>query len=386
MPLFENKARTRTEPLRPGEGRFEFYDERSGPSFDLFREIINRWIAELPHENIPKFITRMNSGEFDSALPELTAHTMLKRLGYSVEMHPEIPGVSKRPDFLVRNGDNNPLFYIEVTTINHSDGRVAHDNREAPIINALDRASLPERCWLSYNLLQAGSASPRIATLVADVERWARAAVAAGEATPEDIPTQNFQTGDWTIEISLIIGAERRGRGRSIGGRMLAGGWLAPSEDIRGALKTKRSRYGKQFEIPFVIVIADLTETFFFGRDFLKDAIYDAFLGDMKYQVTLLADGTRSEGNTRSGNGFWSDRGGVHNRHISAVLVLPDGGLWRLREEQRQPILAINPWASRPLGEEQIPLQRLVPREGKWSLIEGRLLADILEIPTPWPD
>ena len=384
MPLFENKNRTRIQPLRPGEGRFEFYDQVDGPNHDQLRSLINLWIGELHASEISGFITRMQSGEFDTALPELIVHATLKRLGYAVTLHPEIQGTSKRPDFLACANDGTPSFYVEVTTINHSNDQVAHDNREALIINALDRSNLPARCWLSYNLIRAGSESPRVGPLVAQVEQWARTAFDPN--VTDDFVTEQFTTGNWVIEVSLLVGSEPRDGSHSIGGRMLGGGLLTPAEDLRVTLKAKANRYGRQFEIPFILAVADSTWAFSWGQDYLKRVLFDTFLGDEVFQVTLLSDGNYRESNARRGNGFWRGREAPHSQHISGVLLLPDAGLWKMRDEKWQPILALNPWASRPLPEEAIPLSRLTPRESVWRFIEGQHLADLLEIPNPWPE
>ena len=62
-----------------------------------------------------------------------------------------------------------------VTTINPPSLEDAEANRETPIYNAIDRAKLPPGCVLGYELIRAGTSSPRLVELVGAVEAWVRA-------------------------------------------------------------------------------------------------------------------------------------------------------------------------------------------------------------------
>src|SRR5260370_17392531 len=46
--LFKDRERTRKDPLRRGEGLFEFYDTCASPAYDEFRSLVNRWLAQIP--------------------------------------------------------------------------------------------------------------------------------------------------------------------------------------------------------------------------------------------------------------------------------------------------------------------------------------------------
>ncbi len=48
MGLFADKERTRTNPLKAGEGLFAFYDSSGRPEFDVYRRLLNQWLAEMP--------------------------------------------------------------------------------------------------------------------------------------------------------------------------------------------------------------------------------------------------------------------------------------------------------------------------------------------------
>ena len=76
---------------------------------------------------------------------------------------------------------------------------------------------------------------------------------------------------------------------------------------------------------------------------------------------------------------------GPRNRHVSGVLLLPETGLWKLREEKRQPVLAVNPWAERQLPDALRRLRRFEADNGRWVLSEGERFANVVGLPDPWP-
>ena len=46
--LFDDKERTRIAPKTPGEDDFSFYDSSGRPEFQIYRDLLNGWISELP--------------------------------------------------------------------------------------------------------------------------------------------------------------------------------------------------------------------------------------------------------------------------------------------------------------------------------------------------
>jgi hypothetical protein len=58
-------------------------------------------------------------------------------------------------------------------------------------------------------------------------------------------------------------------------------------------------------------------------------------------------------------------------------MLFPDTGLWGLRSEMHQPILAINPWADRPLPDFLKPFRRFEAESEKWILKDGQTVADV---------
>lgn len=44
--IFDDKTRTRTEPKKPGEDEFAFYDSAAGPAYDTYRALLSGWMVD----------------------------------------------------------------------------------------------------------------------------------------------------------------------------------------------------------------------------------------------------------------------------------------------------------------------------------------------------
>ena len=105
LPVFEEKERTDNRPKARTEGLFAFYDRVSGRPFSIFRDVVNRWVAEMPAETAAEIVARMRKGEdlgFATARSEIMLHAVFHRLGFIPEPHPTIVSTPNRPDFLLR--------------------------------------------------------------------------------------------------------------------------------------------------------------------------------------------------------------------------------------------------------------------------------------------
>lgn len=65
-----------------------------------------------------------------------TTHELLTRLGFSLEVHPEIAGSDDRPDFLVCR--DNRRFYLEATVRGQRSGPFTRHPNEKDVIEKLN--------------------------------------------------------------------------------------------------------------------------------------------------------------------------------------------------------------------------------------------------------
>jgi hypothetical protein len=372
--LFEDRKRTRQEPLGPGESLFEFYDDCARHGYDEFRSLVNCWLAKMPAADRDKLITRFRYGknrEFGSSLSELAVHEFILGSGYGAIPHPDVFGSTKHPDYAATDQSNTaPLVYIEVTTVNPSDAEEAEQNRENPVYNAVDNAEMPAGCALGYRLTRAGKISPALKLLVADIERWARDN--AETAKTKEV-SKTFTAGDWLIQLDLYAGGSNpEPSAHAIGVIDMGGGIVSPHKDC------KSRRYGA-LDKPYLVAVAD-GKNHFFGKDSVRRALVEAVFGD---EIVQFRGGTAYI--THAKNGFWHGPDGPRNRHVSGILLLPDTELWKLRDERGQPVLAVNPWAEEPLPDALRTMSRFESGDGHWVFKGGKGFADLVGIPDPWP-
>lgn len=244
----------------------------------------------------------------------------------------------------------------------------------------LNRAQLPPDLRLGWSVSRFGQASPAGSRLRAEAELWAEEN--ADEARREPV-ARRFEVDDWQFDLTLHGGFAPRAGRRAIAASSSVVQWIDPASDLQAALKTKANRYG-ELDRPYVIVVADRTERLTLAIDGVEGAVTEAALGHEVNLEQLTATG-QVDTLLKRRAGFWFRRGRAVHQGVSAVLVFPDASLWQFREPEWRPLLAHNPWASRPLEEHLLPLTRLAARNDRWQRVEGRDVADILEIPDPWP-
>lgn len=378
--LFEEKVRKREGPLRRGERFFSFYDEAGGPAYDALRETLNSWTGAFPEGERTDLYTRLrdtSNREFQAALLETVAHRLLSQLtGRVPEIHPPLTHTAKVPDFGALGTPDNPGVFVEVTTINQPHAVEAEVNIESAIYNAIDRIALPSGVGLRYQLVRASPATPRISQIGPAVEEWAnenKDKVAGGETV------RVFIFGDWKIELELFpVQSSGSLFGRAIGIASMRGGAITPARDIRAALDLKAKRYGR-INAPYLIVVGDCKDQLR-NNEAARQTLTEAVFGDERVEYV---GGLARFGFGR--NGFWRGITGARNKQVSGVLLFPRVDIWKLREPNAEPILAVNPWADHPLPATIEQLQRFKSDGSHWRFSDGRALGDILALPTNWP-
>jgi hypothetical protein len=381
--LFRIKQRTRTEAKIPGEGDFAFYDSSARPEYDLYRDLVNGWIEELPEPDRAEIISRMEKGDslqYQAALAELTTHAALKRQGYNVRLHPICSHPTRKPDFEVQTAEAKPIAILEVTTFNPAQDEIAQGQRDATVYNALDKAKIPAGWRIGLDIVRPGKRPASLSKICKAVEAWA--AEVAGD-DPLAMPTKIFDADDWSIEIMLHGGFKKvvpsvRMIATAMGGARI----IKPHEEIRDAVKFKGSRYGAM-TLPYLIVVADCKEELRGGR--VGDAALEAMFGTIVTDVWTDKNGKTVTKDRRAADGYWGTPDAPKHRDVSGVLILPKPHLWDLRNERWQPILLQNPWAKRPLPNHLLALPGFEYKPDHFAPKDGTKLADILGFPAVWP-
>jgi hypothetical protein len=388
-PVFDNRIRDDERPKSRAMSLFEFYDRCSRPGHADQRRLINHWIDEIePEAARTEISARMHTGGdigFVSAFAEVLAHAVLVRFGFALTPHPEVPGTSNRPDFLVTSEAGDRVAYLEITTLNPSNQDVGRDAREGQLFETLNRCELPDDLRLEYSVLAFGQGSPPGRRISREVERWA---VAEAQLARDGFRIERtFEIDGWHIQLALLPGFEGSPNSRRIAvWGLIDGNFVGDPgspDDLKRALDQKGKKYG-ELDLPYIIAVFDRTDRVAWSSADFASNLAEILFGHEFYEEALQSGGVEPR-TGRADDGWWGVPTRPRKRNVGAVLVFPDPYIWRLSEAERQPILVCHPWADCLLDPGLFPFKRLEMDERGGRIVNGVMISDILGLPNPWP-
>jgi hypothetical protein len=380
MELFGKRKRDRHSPMRQGERLFRFYNSSAWESVSRIRDVLNKWIANFNEKDQADLVGRMRSksdAQFKAAFTEVALHEALLASEYAIETHPDLPN-GRRPDFKIRDKDKKTIGYLEVTSFGPSRSAEAAANRKATIYNAIDKAKIPENCFLTFAVERAGAKDARIRQLTSEIEKW----VTENKDKIGQGPKKIFKSNGWAIELTLHVLPTKRTDPRNIGIHFGGVGWISAPHEIRKALDEKSKAYG-DLDAPFLIAVADCKGELSGGSN--ERDLIAALFGDEVVHFRTRDDGTYDSWDGREDNGFWGSADKPKNRNVAGVILFPNPDVWALGAEKWQPILIRNPWANTPIGEDVIPITRLSLQEDKFDVKKANF-AKLVKLPEGWPE
>ncbi|MDR7134514.1 hypothetical protein J2X06_001698 [Lysobacter niastensis] len=379
--LFSDYCRTNDSPRRNEESQFAFLDRSARPEIERAREILSVCLTHFPENDADELMARIQSGDdvlFASATFELLLHEGLKRQGYALRAHPEVPGSQRRPDFLVTTplGDE---FYLEAV-LTAEKGRVVAGARKriGVVEDALARQPHPD-----FYVFLSGSGAPKTppkaAKCLADIHEWL-------DSLDPDQVTANRESGyphttwshdGWKLGITAIpLPPERRGTSTTLVGGMSTGAHMVDARSsLREAVIFKAGRYG-DLDRPLLIA-ANYDSVFLSYHDEV-----DALFGDEL--ITLrVGDVDAQPSITRVPNGAWRDPKGPRGRRAC--------GLWSFRGLNPynlatcQQLIYLHPWARRPMPTEMRMFPHVELIEDSLRFSDGLSLRDVFGLAENWP-
>ncbi len=114
LTLFDDFECTDSSPAQHSEPQFAFIGRSARPRDARIRALLEAWFADYPANHRAELKRRFESGKtgqgYESAFYELSLHSLLRRVNCKVEVHPELPGNTKRPEFLSTEPDGREVF------------------------------------------------------------------------------------------------------------------------------------------------------------------------------------------------------------------------------------------------------------------------------------
>lgn len=387
MRLFDVSDRTDVDSKKHSENTFTFLNRSGKPEFERVRSFLETCFEHYPDEEKPELKSRFaSSTEYDSAQFELLLHELLLKLGYKIEIHPEIAGTNKRPDFLVERGELK--FYLEaVLATDVSDEERANLIIRDKIYDAIDKAE-SSNFWLnlqSFRLVQGRQPVARhiksfLNRELSQLDPDKLSVELEDKGGFSALPLLCFEDENITIVFQPIPKSPAK-RGdktvRNIGFFPMEGGISSTKDAIRRSVLAKATRYGN-LDLPFVVAV---NSTSYWGTD-IEDA-QEALLGSEGVQVLSPYETRR----VRQPDGAFCGPGGPQNTRVSAVLV---GYMSTSTLASSHLELHHHPWAALQLPAEALPLSQYALRldkEGQEEIqkVDGQSVGEVFGVSAPWP-
>lgn len=376
-------TRGHTEPL------YEYLNCSARPSMERVRNLLEDWFSNYPSDAQNELRTRFRASDdiqHRSAFFEIYLHALLSKLGFHIEIHPEIPGQPTRPEFLVLR-EGNPIFYLEATLASGPIDERAADKRENVVYETIDKMNSPN-FFIGIKVHGSPNTPPPGRKWRAFLEEWLSELDpdAIGEKLKsdglEDLPSITRNHDGWNITFQAIPKSPAaRGKPgiRPIGIRFFGFEECKEDEWIRNAIKEKATKYGN-LDLPYIIAINVLS---IFSND--DHMVMDALFGDEAVTFFRPPNGGSDHKLTRAPNGAFRGPHGPRNTRVSGVIICSDllwGNITKIN-----PVLWHNPWASLPFNQDFWSLPQYVPNLDKTRIESksGRKAVDLFVLPEGWP-
>lgn len=350
--LFDKFERTDKSPAAHEESSFAFMNRVRQPYWEHVRNKLEEWFSEYPAEDARDLAQRFRSDSESQHLAawwELYVFKLFGSLGFQLQVHPELAGSTKRPDFLATRSDFE--FYIEAATffsgISDSSRNPKRDDWIYDIVNKLSNPNF----FVGLELSKSGSERPSSSEITRPLATWLESLdpdVVAGDVEANgEYPELQLNVRDWALTFSAIpISVEHRGKpGRLLGVYPGIAGFVNDKEVAHKTLNKKSSKYG-QLDKPLLVAV-------YSPSPFIDDDdIASVLFGNVAYSFIENGPPNQEIKPYRLKDGLWAPSGSRRTR-VSAVLV--GAGLTPWNPAQALPRLWLNPWAARPLGEQNFP-------------------------------
>lgn len=388
LPLFDDKARTDSEPSYARESTYGFLDRVNDPVFAAVREVLNAWVERFAsiHDDaaVNDLVGRLRSKDdiaFYAAFWELYLHELFVRMGFDIEVHPE-SGKETRPDFrMTRDGR---VMYLEAVMPNPRAGRSNESKGAKTVVDYVDAAFDPDFS-LSLRFVVGGGGVPSKKEVVREVEGWLANQTwndpsETGLDPRSPRPETELRIREWVIGIrAWPRPPDRRGDRRFptiVTYPGMSGYPAAVSAGIRPVLDGKASKYG-DLEAPYVLAVW-----------VMSPMASESTPAEALFGIALpVGDGTHSTGlplMVDERDGLWTP---ARPGRLSAVLSANSMHFNYSAVCRYLPRIWHNPWAEHPISQD-LPFGASRVSKDETSITNEPATTSpdaLFELPPDWP-
>lgn len=258
--LFDMFTRTYDGPAQYRENIYGYLNRSARKEIENVRDRLENWFSELPRNEKKEMKERFKKS-FDSVFYELFLFQLFKCLGFTITLHPDIPGSSKKPDFLLKK--NNLEIYAEAKITKYqSQSDEANERRVNEFYDTLNKMK-SENFYLFIRKLKFKTKNqPQTKGLIKFLEEKLKNlyvndlydAMSAGKYS--EAPQLKYS--DEQLEIVVVplpANPDARGKiNRPVGILPLQTIFDGAEESLENSISTKANRYGK-LDKPYLICI-----------------------------------------------------------------------------------------------------------------------------------
>lgn len=389
MKLFDKKIRACQKPKKYNEPQFNYFNTSGRLEIARIRELLEDWFQRFPQAGKSDLCGRFrgrNDIQHWSAFFELYLHELLCCMEFQVEVHPDVPYATGRPEFLVLKGGQR-CFYLEATLALVPKDEAGEQARIKQLKDTLNKMDSPN-FFLGVRCRAVGRRSAPGACLRQELEQWLagldpdKCREGVKSNGKDRIPSFHWGHEGWDIYFDAIARPPAKcGQPGRIIASFTEVKWRNEGlPAISRAINNKATKYG-ELDIPYVVAVNVIDD--WLNKDDV-DYIIDGLLGQLSSNTILRPDGSLMAWEKRAG-GAWFGSREPQNTRVSAALMTLRLSPWEVATQP--PKMFHNPWATRPLPICLWPLPHWIINLNKScpQCLTGKSTAEVLGLPAWWP-
>jgi hypothetical protein len=363
--IFENKDRNYLGYHDYFESDFEFYDRTSNPEFSVVRQMINDWAEWYPVKDLVSIKQRIKS-EYTAVFYELFMFTIFRKMGFSLEPHPNLNETNTRPDFFATKNDLEFFIEAKVTSEYNKSNKI-----ENSIYQSLMKIKNSGFMLLIDSIDLINGKQPPLKKIRQTFEKE------LNKLDPDNLGSDfarypKLKYSDQCIEIE-ITPCPRKPENRkskefvSIGSFPIQTRWGGSTNTFKKAILKKSGKY-KDLGKPLIIAL-----NFISPWGFYENEIIDALFGSYKATFNRL---TNEVYPFRLNDSVFNGPNGPQCTRISGVIIT---SVNPFNLHHTNILLYHNPYARYPIKLDSLGLpQKFVSNEGILTFKDGLSIDDIL--------
>lgn len=360
--VFDEFERTDLEFKKPSESDYDFLNRSALPEISQCREYLEKLYFIFPEKKAIRGSIRSGDDDaFISACTELYFHSIFTVLDFEISPHPEIDGISSKPDWLLTDSSGNE-FYCEATVSFPEKSKHSGKKNQERVRNYL-RINLEAGMRVSVHFSGLSMKPIKLSLLKKEIMTKLEEKMSSDNIDPRMESTIELN-GFSSNSISAVLVYFPKIEDVSEASISLSSGIdiVTVKERIRRSLGKKANKYGK-VQKPFVIAlnIYDYGPTHEFH---INEALLgSALVVDRKQGPILVADT----------DGFWGFFVNTKYTRISGILTVDTLDAFTI--DRCDVTFWHNPYAQFPISPEILPFRQKVminPKEPIFSTIPAK--------------